>query len=77
MDRTRYGASRTSCPGRCGAASYILRGHSNPRTLASACHGAGGRVPRGAASRANDTELDAFLTHRFCYLHLVEWRPPL
>ena len=49
-------------PGSMGSASYVLRGHGNPRTLASACHGAGRRVPRGAASRANDTELDAFLT---------------
>ncbi|MFD0539754.1 RtcB family protein [Actinomadura luteofluorescens] len=39
-------------PGSMGAASYVLRGHGNPRTLASACHGAGRRVPRGAASRA-------------------------
>ncbi len=48
-------------PGSMGAASYVLRGRGNPRTLASACHGAGRRVPRGAASRANDAELDAFL----------------
>ncbi len=48
-------------PGSMGASSYVLRGHGNPRTLASACHGAGRRVPRGAASRAGDEELDAFL----------------
>ncbi|HEV7965415.1 MAG TPA: RtcB family protein [Actinoplanes sp.] len=48
-------------PGSMGAASYVLRGRGNARTLASACHGAGRRVPRGAASRANDAELDAFL----------------
>ncbi len=48
-------------PGSMGAASYVLRGHGNPRSLASACHGAGRRVPRGAASRAGDAELEAFL----------------
>ncbi|WP_329255999.1 RtcB family protein [Actinoallomurus sp. NBC_01490] len=48
-------------PGSMGAASYLLRGHGNPRSLASACHGAGRRVPRGAASRASEKELDAFL----------------
>ncbi|MEV5752032.1 RtcB family protein [Actinoallomurus sp. NPDC052308] len=48
-------------PGSMGAASHVLRGRGNPRTLASACHGAGRRVPRGAASRGNDAELDAFL----------------
>ncbi|MUN37389.1 RtcB family protein [Actinomadura litoris] len=48
-------------PGSMGAASYVLRGHGNARTLASACHGAGRRVPRGAASRASDADLDAFL----------------
>ncbi|WP_149263313.1 RtcB family protein [Actinomadura sp. K4S16] len=60
-----------------GTASYVLRGHGNPRTLVGACHGAGRRVPRGAASRANDTELDAFFLHRFRCLRLVEWRPRL
>ena len=55
--------SRSPCPGGCGAASYVLRGHGNPRTLAGAGHGAGRRVPRGAASRANGTELDAFVMH--------------
>ncbi|WP_375708315.1 RtcB family protein [Actinomadura sp. K4S16] len=69
--------SRASRPGRCGAAGYVLRRHGNPRTLASACHGAGRRVPRGAASRAGDTKLDAFLMHRFRCLRLVEWRPRL
>lgn len=48
-------------PGSMGASSFVLRGTGNPRTLASACHGAGRRVPRGAASRGNDTDLDAFL----------------
>jgi len=48
-------------PGSMGAASYVLRGHGNPRSLASACHGAGRRVPRGAASRTGEAELDAFL----------------
>ncbi|MCO6007591.1 RtcB family protein [Actinoallomurus purpureus] len=48
-------------PGSMGAASYVLRGHGNTRTLASACHGAGRRVPRGAASRGSDADLDAFL----------------
>ncbi|GAA4088850.1 RtcB family protein [Actinomadura miaoliensis] len=48
-------------PGSMGAASYVLRGHGDPRTLASACHGAGRRVPRGATARASDRDLDAFL----------------
>jgi tRNA-splicing ligase RtcB len=48
-------------PGSMGAASYVLRGRGNPRSLASACHGAGRRVPRGAASRGDDADLDAFL----------------
>ncbi|WUI03488.1 RtcB family protein [Spirillospora sp. NBC_00431] len=47
-------------PGSMGAARFVLRGHGSPRTLASACHGAGRRVPRGAAARGNDAELDAF-----------------
>lgn len=48
-------------PGSMGSASFVLRGTGNPRTLASACHGAGRRVPRGAAARGSDAELDAFL----------------
>jgi len=48
-------------PGSMGASSYLLRGHGSDRTLASACHGAGRRIPRGAASRGGDAELDAFL----------------
>ncbi|GIG61443.1 RNA-splicing ligase RtcB [Longispora fulva] len=48
-------------PGSMGAASYVLRGHGSDRTLASACHGAGRRVPRGASARGGDAELDAFL----------------
>jgi tRNA-splicing ligase RtcB len=48
-------------PGSMGAASHVLRGRGDPRALASACHGAGRSVPRGAASRANDADLDAFL----------------
>ncbi|MQY09106.1 RtcB family protein [Actinomadura macrotermitis] len=48
-------------PGSMGAASFVLRGHGDPRSLASACHGAGRRVPRGAAARGSDAELDAFL----------------
>ncbi len=48
-------------PGSMGAASYVLRGRGNPRSLASACHGAGRRVRRGAATQANDADLDAFL----------------
>lgn len=48
-------------PGSMGASSFVLRGHGDPRTLASACHGAGRRVPRGAAARGSDAELDAFL----------------
>ncbi|GAA3573136.1 RtcB family protein [Nonomuraea rosea] len=48
-------------PGSMGSSSYLLRGHGNARTLASACHGAGRRVPRGATARAGDRDLDAFL----------------
>ncbi|WP_131737977.1 RtcB family protein [Actinomadura roseirufa] len=48
-------------PGSMGASSFVLRGHGDPRTLASACHGAGRRVPRGAAARGDDAELEAFL----------------
>ncbi|MEU8801948.1 RtcB family protein [Spirillospora sp. NPDC048819] len=48
-------------PGSMGAASFVLRGHGDPRTLASACHGAGRRVPRGASARGDDAGLDAFL----------------
>ncbi|MFC5747271.1 RtcB family protein [Actinomadura rugatobispora] len=48
-------------PGSMGAASFVLRGLGEPRTLGSACHGAGRRVPRGASARANDAELEAFL----------------
>ncbi|NVI87469.1 RtcB family protein [Actinomadura sp. BRA 177] len=42
-------------PGSMGASSFVLRGRGNPRTLASACHGAAGGSraarPRGAATR--------------------------
>ncbi|MGY0235659.1 RtcB family protein [Longispora urticae] len=48
-------------PGSMGAASFVLRGQGNDRTLASACHGAGRRVPRGASAKGSDAELDAFL----------------
>ncbi|MFG2001921.1 RtcB family protein [Spirillospora sp. NPDC048911] len=48
-------------PGSMGAASFVLRGLGDPRTLASACHGAGRRVPRGATARASGADLDAFL----------------
>lgn len=48
-------------PGSMGAPSYLLRGLGNPRALSSACHGAGRSIPRGAASRGSDDELDAFL----------------
>jgi tRNA-splicing ligase RtcB len=48
-------------PGSMGASSFLLRGLGNARALGSACHGAGRRVPRGAASRGSDAELDAFL----------------
>ena len=48
-------------PGSMGAPSYLLRGLGNTRALGSACHGAGRSVPRGAASRGSDAELDAFL----------------
>ncbi|MBO2447522.1 RtcB family protein [Actinomadura barringtoniae] len=48
-------------PGSMGASSFVLRGTGDRRTLASACHGAGRRIPRGATARAGDAELDAFL----------------
>ncbi|GAA2403246.1 RNA-splicing ligase RtcB [Actinomadura vinacea] len=48
-------------PGSMGAASFVLRGQGSGRTLGSACHGAGRRVPRGASARADDAELEAFL----------------
>ncbi|MEV4756694.1 RtcB family protein [Micromonospora sp. NPDC049559] len=48
-------------PGSMGAPSYLLRGLGNARSLGSACHGAGRSVPRGAAARGGDAELDAFL----------------
>ena len=48
-------------PGSMGAASWVLRGLGNERTLGSACHGAGRSVARGAATRGGDAELDAFL----------------
>lgn len=48
-------------PGSMGAPSYLLRGLGNAKALGSACHGAGRSVPRGAASRGGDAELDAFL----------------
>jgi tRNA-splicing ligase RtcB len=48
-------------PGSMGAPSYLLRGLGSERALGSACHGAGRSVPRGAAARGSDEELDAFL----------------
>ncbi|MER7005837.1 RtcB family protein [Dactylosporangium sp. NPDC000555] len=48
-------------PGSMGAPSYLLRGLGNERALGSACHGAGRSVPRGAAARGSDAELDEFL----------------
>jgi tRNA-splicing ligase RtcB (3'-phosphate/5'-hydroxy nucleic acid ligase) len=48
-------------PGSMGAPSYLLRGLGNDRALGSACHGAGRSIPRGAAARGSDAELDAFL----------------
>lgn len=49
-------------PGSMGAPSYLLRGLGNEQALVSACHGAGRSIPRGAASKGSDAELDAFLT---------------
>jgi tRNA-splicing ligase RtcB (3'-phosphate/5'-hydroxy nucleic acid ligase) len=48
-------------PGSMGAPSYLLRGLGNARALRSACHGAGRSIPRGAAARGSDADLDAFL----------------
>jgi tRNA-splicing ligase RtcB len=63
-------------PGSMGAASFVLRGHGDPRTLASACHGAGRRVPRGASARGNDAELDAFL-REFRVVTPLDHRDPM
>jgi tRNA-splicing ligase RtcB len=48
-------------PGSMGAPSYLMRGLANGRALGSACHGAGRSVPRGAAAKGSDADLDAFL----------------
>lgn len=48
-------------PGSMGAASYLLRGLGSARALGSASHGAGRSIPRGAAAKGSDAELDAFL----------------
>ncbi|GAA3450590.1 RtcB family protein [Dactylosporangium matsuzakiense] len=48
-------------PGSMGAPSYLLRGLGEARALTSACHGAGRSIPRGAAAKGSDDELDAFL----------------
>ncbi|MGK5555417.1 RtcB family protein [Actinomadura kijaniata] len=63
-------------PGSMGASSFVLRGHGNPRSLASACHGAGRRVPRGATARGGDAELDAFL-REFRIVTPLDHRDPL
>jgi tRNA-splicing ligase RtcB len=63
-------------PGSMGAPSYLLRGRGDPRTLASACHGAGRRVPRGATARASDRELDAFL-EEFRVVTPLDHRDPM
>lgn len=48
-------------PGSMGAPSYLLRSEGNLEALYSACHGAGRALPRGAAQRGHDAELDTFL----------------
>ncbi|MFA1550359.1 RtcB family protein [Actinomadura chokoriensis] len=63
-------------PGSMGAPSFVLRGHGNPRTLASACHGAGRRIPRGASARGGDAELDAFL-REFRVVTPLDHRDPM
>ncbi|WP_203898505.1 RtcB family protein [Virgisporangium aliadipatigenens] len=60
-DEARLYGEPVIVPGSMGAASYLLRGLGSTRSLGSACHGAGRRVPRGAAARGSDAELDAFL----------------
>jgi tRNA-splicing ligase RtcB (3'-phosphate/5'-hydroxy nucleic acid ligase) len=62
-------------PGSMGASSYVLRGQGNQRSLASACHGAGRRVPRGASARASEADLDAFL-HDFRVVTPLDHRDP-
>ncbi|MFD0584612.1 RtcB family protein [Dactylosporangium darangshiense] len=62
-------------PGSMGAPSYLLRGLGNERALTSACHGAGRSVPRGAASRGSDAELDEFL-REFRVVTLLNHRDP-
>lgn len=59
-------------PGSMGASSFVLRGLGNPRTLASACHGAG---RRGALSGSSDVDLDAFL-QEFCVVTPLDPRDP-
>ncbi len=63
-------------PGSMGSASLLLRGHGNPRSLSSACHGAGRRVARGAASRGHDAQLDEFL-REFRIVTPLNHRDPL
>ncbi|MGA8116537.1 MAG: RtcB family protein [Actinocatenispora sp.] len=48
-------------PGSMGASSFVLRGTGAERSLVSACHGAGRRLPRGVSARGSDADLDAFL----------------
>jgi len=62
-------------PGSMGAASHVLRGRGEPRALATACHGAGRRLSRGAAARADDAELEAFL-REFRVVTPVDHRDP-
>ncbi|MEW2357732.1 RtcB family protein [Spirillospora sp. NPDC029432] len=63
-------------PGSMGASSFVLRGHGNPRTLSSACHGAGRRIPRGTSAQASDADLDAFL-REFRVVTPLDHRDPL
>lgn len=45
-------------PGSMGASSYLLAGQGQEDALASACHGAGRAMPRGAAARVSDDEYE-------------------
>ena len=64
-------------PGSMGATSYVLRGQGNTDAYASACHGAGRALARGAAMRGDDAALDAFLTRFTVVTPIDPARPDL
>lgn len=48
-------------PGSMGAASYILRGLGDARSMSSASHGAGRAMSRGQAMKATEAEFKRFM----------------